>query len=62
MCLEAVGAVLGAPEITLPASAEALALSSATRKGVVTVGKEAVVPVVVSVVRRGRVVTQSFPD
>ena len=60
-----------APEITLPASAEALARSSATRKltlgplllllvaaVVVVMGKEAVVPMVVSGVRRGRVVAR----
>ena len=73
MCLGSMGAVLGAgaflaPVITLPASAEALARSSATRKltlgpllvatGVVVVGKEAVVPMVVSGVRRGRVVAR----
>ena len=63
MCLLSVWAELGAgaflaPVITLPASAEALAQSSATRKGVVAVGKEAVVPVVVSGVRRGRVVAR----
>ena len=48
---------MGAPETTLPASAEALALSRATRYGVVTV-VAAVVLVVVSVVWRGRVVAR----